>query len=81
MQTRQDYDNWLLKHTTHYIATKMVDRGVYYRAFFKTLEEAKSYKKKSLEKKPETRMVIYAITEPKERLYPVEVPVAWIYFI
>lgn len=76
MTTREDYDNWLLKFTTHYITCKRIDRGVYYKAYFKTLEEAKDYKKKQLEKDPLIGMVVYAITEPKERSYPVEVPVA-----
>ena len=76
MQTREEYDNWLLKFTTNYVLTKKIGRGVYAKAYFKTLEEALHYKKLTLKDEPTARMVIYAITEPKERSYPVEVPVA-----
>jgi aspartyl aminopeptidase len=75
MQTREEYDNWLLQFTTNYVLTKKMGRR-YAKAYFKTLEEAKHYKQLTLKDDPSARMVIYAITEPKERLYPVEVPIA-----
>jgi len=76
MQTRQEYDKWLLQFTTHYICTKWLGRGRYARAYFKNLVDAKSYKQKQIQNDPNVKMVVYAITEPKERLYPVEVPIA-----
>ena len=44
MQTREEYDNWLLQFTTNYVLTKKMGRR-YAKAYFKTLEEAKNINK------------------------------------
>ena len=76
MQTRQEYDNWLLQSTTGYCVTRWLGRGKYKRKLFSSFQDAIDFKNRMQKRNKNVGAIVYAITAPKESLYPVEVPIA-----
>ena len=72
-QEEIEYNQYLKDNITHYLVTTFLGRGKYEKIRFDVFEQAKSYYLKLKEDNPCTQTVVYGISQPKEKSYPVNV--------
>ena len=72
-QEEINYNQYLIDNITHYLVTTFLGRGQYAKVEFQSFDKAKSYYLDLKQKNPCTKTVVYGISQPKEKSYPVNV--------
>ena len=67
------YNQYLIDNITHYLVTEFLGRGQYKKTEFDTLNNAKEFYLSLKSDNPCTKTVVYGISEPKEKPYPINV--------
>ena len=67
------YNQYLIDNITHYLVTEFVGRGQYKKTKFDTFDNAKDFYQSLKLDNPITKTVIYGISEPIEKPYPINV--------
>tara|TARA_R110002020_G_scaffold438359_1_gene648800 strand:- start:300 stop:536 length:237 start_codon:yes stop_codon:yes gene_type:complete len=72
-QEEINYNQYLIDNITHYLVTTFLGRGQYSKIEFQSLDKAKSYFKELKQNNPCSKSVLYGISQPKEKSYPINV--------
>jgi len=76
IKTIEQYDSYLADNISYYTVTKYLGFGKYQTTKYSTIEDAKNNLEKFKIAEPNGRFLIYGISTPKDKLYPISIPMA-----
>ena len=75
-KTITEYDNYLENNISYYTVTKYLGFGKYQTTKYSSIEDARNNLTKFKKAEPNGRFLIYGISTPKDKLYPISIPMA-----